>query len=114
MKLPKQVNIPYVGAMWTLFGLSLTIYSGINFIMQSRVAYYNQGDSLWRDIFGSYTLYIGSQVISLLGVMAFMHFCVFPSINKYQQEQAVKNGISPMFEEIKSISERLKRIEEKL
>jgi hypothetical protein len=112
--IPKQVHVPYLGALFDLVSKALAIVGAFNFIALTRNWFYDENDTVLRDIFGSYTLFM--VVVSIIGFILLLFIYVFfvPSINSYSQKQAVIEGRSPMHEKICEINERLIRLEEKL
>ena len=112
--IPKQINVPYVGALWTLSGIVLTLVNAVSFLFQTRLYYYNQEDSLLKDLFGSYFVYMAA-FIALGGLMlVFAYAVILPALNKFQQEQAVKEGRSPLYEKLCAVDERLKSVDVRL
>lgn len=112
--IPRQVQLPYVGAIFDLVCKAFAIMGGVNFLMLTRSTFYNSSDSLLRDTFGSYTVFM--LTVSIAGIVVLMLVYVFlvPSYNAHTQRQAVIEGRSPMYEKICEINERLKKLEEKL
>lgn len=118
--IPKQIHVPYLGALFDLVSKALAILGAFNFIALTRNWFYDENDAVLRDIFGSYTSFM--LVVAIIGFITLMVIYVVwvPSINEYAQRQAVIDGRSPMFElQTESyklqldMNERLKRLEEK-
>jgi len=112
--IPKQVHIPYLGALFDLTSKALALVGGLNFLMLTRNTYYDSNDSLLRDIFGSYILFMIVAVLVGLVIMLALYVFLVPSANSYAQKQAVIDGRSPMFDKICEIDERMKCIENAL
>lgn len=112
--IPKQVHVPYLGALFDLTSKALALVGGINFLMLTRNTYYDPGDCLLRDIFGSYILFM--VVVLLTGFVGLFILYIFlvPSANSYAQRQAVIEGRSPMYEKLCDVENRLKELEKKL
>lgn len=121
MKLPKQVYIPYIGAMYDLLSRTFFLVTGMTFLMQTRNTFYNSNDSLLRDTFGTYATLMLVLMFMCGVVMLLAHIFLVPSHNKYCQDQAVKDGRSVMYDKtcemynkMLEIDERMKAIERKL
>lgn len=112
--IPKQVQVPYLGALFDLVSKALAIAGAFNFIALTRNWFYDENDTILRDIFSSYVIFM--IVVSLAGfVLLLVIYIVFvPSINSHIQEQAVKDGRSPTFEKICENSIKLQNLEEKI
>lgn len=111
---PKQVHIPYVGALYELSGRVFYFVSIAGYVLTTRVQYYNPGDPWIRESFGSYITFAVSLFVfaMLMGVIVWV--ALIPSQNKFLQEQAVIEGRSPMYEKLCDMDERLKNIEKKV
>jgi uncharacterized membrane protein len=112
--LPKQIHIPYVGALWDLAGRVAFLVSMINYVFMSRLYYYNTGDSYLRDIFGSYVLFTLAILSVVLVAFTFMWAFVVPSHNKFCQEQAYTDGRSPLYDAVIEMREQLSKMQAKL
>lgn len=111
--IPKQIHIPYVGAMWELAGRVSFLVSLINYVFMSRLYYYNTGDSYLRDVFGSYILFAIAILIVVAIAAGFMWAFIIPSHNKFCQEQAYVDGRSPLYDMVVEMKEQLDRLENK-
>ncbi len=112
--IPKQIELPYIGALYDLSGRVFYFISVANFILMTRVYYYNQSDSLLRDIFGSYFVFMSVCGIFGMVMAAAAYACIVPSHNKYLQEQAVLDGRSPTYEKLCELEKKIDRLEGKL
>ena len=110
----KQVQIPYVGALYDLSGRVFHFISIANFLLVTRVYYYNPGDTLLQDTFGSYILFM--IACGLFGVVlaGLVYVVIVPSHNKYSQEQSVIDGRSPTFEKICELEKKIDQLQKKL
>jgi hypothetical protein len=110
---PKQVHVPYLGAVFDLVSKALAIVGAFNFVALTRNWFYDENDTILRDVFGSYALFM--LVVSIVGFIGLIVIYVVwvPSINSYAQKQAVIDGRSPQYELLLEINERVKKIEEK-
>jgi hypothetical protein len=112
--IPKQIHVPYVGALFELAGRAFFFVSIANFILNTRLFYYNTGDSWLREHFSSY-LEFGLAYIALgLVVIILVWVILIPSQNKFQQEQSVKDGRSPMFDKICEIYKQNEAMEKEI
>jgi hypothetical protein len=112
--IPKQIHIPYVGALWTLSGIVLTLVNAVSFLFQTRLYYYNQDDSLLKDVFGSYVVYMVAFVLLGVIMLALAYAVILPALNSFQQAQAVKDGRSPTYEKLCEVADRQKSMDERL
>lgn len=112
--IPKQVHVPYLGALFDLVCKAFALIGGFNFIMLTRNMYYDANDPLWKTVFGSYIMFM--LAVTAVGAIALVMLYIFlvPSSNSYAQRQAVIEGRSPMFEKLCEMDERLKKIEGKV
>lgn len=74
------------------------IFSAFNFLMVSIVTY--TASETVRGIFPSFWLFI--LMYALIGVLAamFSYVVIIPSQNKFAQEQAYREGRSPLYEKV--------------
>lgn len=107
MKLPKQKQIPYLGGFYTLACIVMSLISFGDLILRSRLYYYNVGDSLLKDIFGSYLLYMVACGFAGIILLIFAWMFLLPSNTKFVQEQSVIDGRNPMFEKILNIEKEI-------
>lgn len=112
--IPKQVHVPYLGALFDLNSKALALAGGFSFLMLTRNTYYDSDDCLLRDIFGSYILFMIAIMLGYFIVLIILYVFLVPSTNSYAQKQAVIEGRSPMFEKLCEVEERLKEIEKRL
>jgi hypothetical protein len=109
--IPRQVHIPFVGALYDLLGKAFFFVTVANFILNTRLYYYNTGDTLIRDSFSSYWLFLTALVSFGLVMLGFVWVFILPSYNSYAQKQSVIEGRSPMYELLCEMNERLKKLE---
>jgi hypothetical protein len=111
--IPKQVHVPYLGALYDLTGKVFFAVNAVSFLMLTRNTYYSQNDTLLRDIFGSYALFMLTVIGAGIVLLYMAYVFLIPSLNSYTQQQAIIEGRSPMYEKICEINERLIKLEEK-
>ncbi|MDK2947760.1 MAG: hypothetical protein PWQ63_920 [Methanolobus sp.] len=76
------------------------LFSLLNFLMITRLQYYNSGDSFMRTLFPHYLLFLAALfIVAFLG-MWLTYVYVFPSKQRFSQEQAIKDDRSPMYNKI--------------
>lgn len=112
-KVPKQIQLPYVGALYDLSGRVFHFISIANFILMTRVYYYNPGDSYLQDTFSSYFLFMLSCGIFGVFLSGLVYAFVVPGHNKFQQEQAVLDGRSPIYEKLCELERKIDALEKK-
>lgn len=110
MNFLKQKNIPYIGAVYELLSRVSFLYSLVSQILMTRLYFYNSDDSLLKEFFGSYWLFIGFLILIcwLLSWVAWAF--VIPSQNKFCQEQAVIEGRSPTYELLLEIQQEIREL----
>ena len=108
---PKQRKMSTrVGGMLIIVGETMFLFSILNFLMITRLQYYSSGDSFIRTLFPHYLLFLlGLSVLAFTG-MWFAYVYIFPSKQKFSQEQAVKDDRSPTYNKILEIQEELKEM----
>lgn len=106
--IPKQRKMSTrVGGLLTLVGEAMFLFSILNFLMISRLQYYNEGDSYIRTVFPNYFLFfMGLSIIGFVS-MWFVYVYVLPSKQRFSQEQAVKDNRSPMYDRILEVQDEL-------
>lgn len=105
---PKQRKMSTrVGGLLIMVGETMFLFSILNFIMITRLQYYSSGDSYIRTLFPHYIVFlIALSVIAFIGMM-FTYVYIFPSKQKFSQEQAIKDDRSPMYQKILEIQKEL-------
>ena len=112
--IPKQVHVPYLGAIYDLAGKVFFVVNTASFLMLTRTTYYSANDTLLRDVFGSYAVCMLVGGVVGAGLLGAAYVFLLPSLNSYTQQQAVIEGRSPMYEKLCEMDERLKKMEEKV
>lgn len=116
MKLiPKQFKLSTkVGGFLIIFNEVMALFSIANFIMISRINYFNSDDSFIREIFPSYYYFMMAMAVCSFAFMIFVYSIVIPSKNKFAQEQAYKDDRSPLYNKVLELEDQLKDIKELL
>ncbi|KAF5425439.1 MAG: hypothetical protein C5S44_00300 [Candidatus Methanocomedens sp.] len=84
-----------VGGMLILVGETMFLFSMLNFVLVTRIQYYNPGDAYMRQLFPNYLLFLGALAAAALLAMIFVYIFVLPSKMVFSQQQAVKDERSP-------------------
>lgn len=98
--IPKQIHLPYIGAIYELSGRTIFILNLANLVLNTRIYFYNPGDSYLRDILASYLVFMSAAFSFAILSMTFMWVFVVPSHMKFNNDQRVANGIDPTFEKV--------------
>nr|WP_321497791.1 hypothetical protein [uncultured Methanolobus sp.] len=99
--IPKQRKMSTrIGGLLIIVGETMFLFSLLNFLMITRLQYYNSGDSFMRTLFPHYLLFLAALfIVAFLG-MWLTYVYVFPSKQRFSQEQAIKDDRSPMYNKI--------------
>lgn len=111
--IPPQIHIPYIGGFLTLINQVMFFFSVFNFLMLSRITYYNSGDSFISMIFPSYLWFFAAYCVIGLILCVFVWVVILPSQNAFAQRQAVMHH-NPTYEKICLIEKKLEEIDKKL
>lgn len=105
-----------LGGFLVLMGETMFLFSILNFLMISRLQYYNSGDSYIRVIFPHYLLFLGAMGLVGIAAMWTIYVYVLPSKQRFAEEQAIKDNRSPTYDRILEVqcelAEMRKAIEE--
>jgi len=111
--IPKQKKTSTrVGGLLIIVGETMFLFSLLNFLMITRLQYYSAGDSFIRSIFPDYLFFLGGMiVVAFIGMWA-TYVYIFPSKQRFSQEQAIKDDRSPMYNRIVEMQEEVLQIRE--
>ena len=84
-----------LGGMLILVGETMFLFSLFNFVLVTRIQYYNPGDAYMRQLFPNYLLFLGVLAAAALLAMIFVYIFILPSKMVFSQQQAVKDERSP-------------------
>lgn len=99
-----------VGGLLIIVGETMFLFSILNFLMITRLQYYSSGDSFIRAMFPHYLLFLlGLSAVAFIG-MWFAYVYIFPSKQRFSQEQAIKDDRSPTYNKILEIQEELREM----
>ena len=101
-----------VGGLLIIVGETMFLFSLLNFVMITRLQYYSSGDSFIRTIFPDYLLFLAGMVIVAAAGMWLTYVYVFPSKQRFSQQQAVKDNRSPMYDKILEVQEDVSQMRE--
>ena len=94
--IPKQKHMSTtVGGMLILVGETMFLFSILNFVLVTRIQYYNPGDAYMRQLFPNYLLFLGVLAAAALLAMILVYIFILPSKMVFSQQQAVKDERSP-------------------
>ena len=111
--IPKQKNMSTrVGGLLIIIGATMFLFSLLNFVMITRLQYYSSGDSFIRTIFPDYLFFLAGMFAVAAAGMWLTYVYVFPSKQRFSQEQAIKDNRSPMYDRILEIQEDVVRMRE--
>lgn len=110
---PEQKRISTrVGGMLIIIGETMFLFSLLNFLMITRLQYYSSGDAFMRRIFPDYLFFLmGMFLVAFIG-MWITYVYVFPSKQRFSQEQAIKDNRSPMYNKIVEVQDELIKMRE--
>jgi len=101
-----------IGGLLIIVGETMFLFSLLNFVMITRLQYYSSGDSFIRTIFPDYLFFLaGMFVVAAIG-MWLTYVYVFPSKQRFSQEQAIKDNRSPMYDRIIKVQDDVVQIRE--
>ncbi len=109
--IPKQRKMSTkLGGMLIIVGETMFLFSILNFLMITRLQYYSSGDSFIRQVFPHYLLFlIGLSIVAFMGMwLAYVY--VFPSKQRFSQEQAIKDNRSPMYNKVLDIENEVEEL----
>lgn len=116
--IPQQKKMSsHLGGFLVLIGESMFFISIFNFVLITRIQYYNPGDSFLRTIFPYYILFFIAVGIGALLIMIIVYIFIIPSKNLFGQQQIVKDNRSPTYDllmEVYNNTEELKKEIDKL
>ncbi len=111
--IPQQKNVSTkVGGLLIIIGETMFLFSLLNFVMITRLQYYSSGDSFIRTIFPDYLFFLAGMFAVAAAGMWITYVYVFPSKQRFSQEQAVKDNRSPMYDRILEIQEDVVQMRE--
>lgn len=96
-----------LGGFLVLMGETMFLFSILNFLMISRLQYYNAGDSYIRAVFPHYFLFLGAMGFAGITAMWIIYVYVLPSKQRFAEEQAIKDNRSPMYDRILEVQGEL-------
>ncbi|WP_242492561.1 hypothetical protein [Methanolobus psychrotolerans] len=108
---PKQRKMSTkVGGLLIIVGETMFLFSLLNFLMITRLQYYSSGDSFMRQLFPHYLFFLAALFIAAFIGMWLTYVYVFPSKQRFAQEQAIKDDRSPLFNKVLEIESELSEL----
>jgi uncharacterized membrane protein SpoIIM required for sporulation len=105
---PKQRKMSTkVGGLLIIVGETMFLFSLLNFLMITRLQYYSSGDSFMRTLFPHYLFFLAALFIAAFLGMWLTYVYVFPSKQRFAQEQAIKDDRSPMYNTLLEMKDEL-------
>lgn len=96
-----------LGGFLVLMSETMFLFSILNFLMISRLQYYNSGDSYIRAVFPHYLLFLGAMGFAGFTAMWIIYVYVLPSKQRFSEEQAIKDNRSPTYDRILEVQDEL-------
>ena len=111
--IPQQKNMSTkVGGLLIIVGETMFLFSLLNFVMITRLQYYSSGDSFIRRMFPDYLLFLTGMFVVAAAGMWLTYVYVFPSKQRFSQEQAIKDNRSPMYDRIIEVQDDVVKMRE--
>jgi hypothetical protein len=100
-----------LGGMLILVGETMFLFSMLNFVLVTRIQYYNPGDAYMRQLFPNYMLFPGALAAAALLAMIFVYIFILPSKMVFSQQQAIKDDRSPPHNLLMEVHKELQELE---
>lgn len=102
--IPKQRKMSTkVGGLLIIVGETMFLFS----LLITRLQYYSSGDSFMRTLFPHYLFFLAALCIAAFIGMWLTYVYVFPSKQRFSQEQAIKDDRSPMYNTLLEMKDEL-------
>lgn len=109
--IPRQKKMSTsLGGLLIIVGETMFLFSLLNFLMITRLQYYSAGDSFIRKIFPVYSAFIMAMFIVAFIGMWLTYIYVFPSKQRFAQEQAIKDDRSPLYNKMNEMQNELAKM----
>ena len=106
--IPKQRRMSTkVGGLLIIVGETMFLFSLLNFLMITRLQYYSYGDSFMRTLFPHYLFFLAALLVAAFIGMWLTYVYIFPSKQRFSQEQSIKDDRSPMYNTLLEMKEEL-------
>ncbi|WP_340820755.1 hypothetical protein [Methanolobus sp. WCC4] len=111
--IPKQRKMSTrVGGLLIIVGETMFLFSLLNFLMITRLQYYSSGDSFMRTLFPHYLLFLAALFFAAFIGMWLTYVYVFPSKQRFSQEQSIKDDRSPMYNKVLGIENEISELKQ--
>jgi hypothetical protein len=108
---PKQRKMSTrVGGLLIIVGETMFLFSLLNFLMITRLQYYSSGDSFMRTLFPHYLFFLAALFIAAFRGMWLTYVYVFPSKQRFAQEQSIKDDRSPLYNKVLDIESEIEEL----
>ncbi|WP_319506977.1 hypothetical protein [uncultured Methanolobus sp.] len=109
--IPKQRKISTrVGGLLIIVGETMFLFSLLNFLMITRLQYYSSGDSFMRTLFPHYLFFLAALFLAAFIGMWLTYVYVFPSKQRFAQEQSIKDDRSPLYNKVLDIESEIEEL----
>ena len=98
---PQAKMSTHLGGFLVLLAKTMAFVSIFNFMMITRIQYYNADDDAIRSIFPHYIYFLFTTTIVVLIAMCLIYVFVIPSEIKFSNRQSVKDNRNPLFDLLK-------------
>ncbi len=113
--IPKQKRMSTtLGGMLILLSETMFMFSLLNFLLITRIQYYNPGDVYMRQLFPNYLLFLGILITAALLGMIFVYVFILPSKMAFSQQQAVKDDRSPTHNLLLEVNSEIKGLKKEI
>lgn len=113
--IPKQKKMSaHLGGFLILLAKTMAFISMFNFVMITRIQYYNADDDIIRTIFPHYIWFLFAVTIVTLFAMIAIYVFVMPSEFMFSNRQSIKDERNPIYNLLKEMSSEVKEIKEEI
>ena len=113
--IPKQVKMStHLGGFLVLLAKTMAFVSMFNFMMITRIQYYNADDDIIRSIFPHYTWFLFATSIAVLIAMTLIYIFVIPSEIKFGNTQSIKDKRNPLYNLLKEVSADVRELKKEV
>jgi len=108
---PRQAKMStHLGGFLVLLAKTMAFVSMVNFIMITRIQYFNSDDDFIRSIFPHYIYFLFATTILVLIAMTLIYIFVIPSEIKFGNTQSIKDERNPLYNLLEVVSADVKEL----
>ena len=96
-----------MGGLLILVSETMFLFSMLNFLLVTRIQYYNPGDPYMRQLFPHYLVFLAALASAALVAMVIVYVFILPSKMVFSQQQAVKDDRSPTYNLLMEVHKEL-------